>query len=172
MMRSSVIASSLIFASAIGVTPLAAPTANVEHSPIYGVTIPVGYRNWQFVAPAHEGGSLNELRVIVGNDKAMKAYRTDTLPFPDGSILVKLAWRHVPLVLKSDPGPPQAFLAGHATSVQIMVKDSKKYASTGGWGFGKFIDGKATDEAQHQTCLSCHEANVKEHDIVFTHYAP
>jgi hypothetical protein len=42
--------------------------------------------------------------------------------------------------------------------VQIMVKDSKKYASTGGWGFGRFIDRKPVDEAQHKTCFPCHEA--------------
>jgi Cytochrome P460 len=46
-----------------------------------------------------------------------------------------------------------------------MVKDSKKYAATGGWGFGRFIDGKAVDEAQHETCFPCHQ-NVKGHDWV------
>jgi hypothetical protein len=59
-----------------------------------------------------------------------------------------------------------------ATTVQIMVKDSKKYAATGGWGFGRFVDGKPEDEAQHKTCFGCHEANVKNHDFVFTRFAP
>jgi hypothetical protein len=53
-----------------------------------------------------------------------------------------------------------------------MVKDSKRYASTGGWGFGRFINGQPVDEAQHQTCFACHQANVKDHDFVFTRYAP
>jgi Cytochrome P460 len=53
-----------------------------------------------------------------------------------------------------------------------MVKDSKRYASTGGWGFGRFIDGKPVDEAQHKTCFVCHSALVKDHDFVFTRYAP
>jgi hypothetical protein len=53
-----------------------------------------------------------------------------------------------------------------------MVKDSKKYASTGGWGFGRFVNGKPVDEAQHKTCYGCHSAHVKEHDLVFTRYAP
>jgi hypothetical protein len=65
-----------------------------------------------------------------------------------------------------------AFVPGQATTLQIMVKDSKKYASTGGWGFGRFIDGKPVDEAQHKTCFTRHEANVKGHDFVFTRYAP
>lgn len=47
-----------------------------------------------------------------------------------------------------------------------MVKDAKKYASTGGWGFGKFVDGKPADEAEHKACFACHEANVKGHDYV------
>jgi hypothetical protein len=53
-----------------------------------------------------------------------------------------------------------------------MVKDSKKYASTGGWGFGRFINGKPADEAQHQTCFACHQARVQNHDFVFTRLAP
>jgi hypothetical protein len=52
-----------------------------------------------------------------------------------------------------------------------MVKDSKKYASTGGWGFAQFNDGKPADEALHKTCFSCHEP-AKDRDFVFTRYAP
>jgi hypothetical protein len=69
-------------------------------------------------------------------------------------------------------GKFQAFVPGHATTVQIMIKDSKKYASTGGGGFGRFINGKPVDEAQHKTCFPCHEAYAKAHDFVFTQYAP
>jgi hypothetical protein len=53
-----------------------------------------------------------------------------------------------------------------------MVKHSKKYAATGDWGFGRFINGKPVGEAQHKTCFACHEPNVKGHDFVFTRYAP
>ncbi len=136
-------------------------------SPIFGVTIPPGYRQWQLIAPAHEAGSLDELRAVLGNDTAMKAYSEGTLPFPDGTILAKLAWKHVP-----SPEIDGAFVPGRATTVQIMVKDSKKYAATGGWGFGRFIDGKAVDEAQHRTCFACHQARVQGHDFVFTRLAP
>jgi hypothetical protein len=51
-----------------------------------------------------------------------------------------------------------------------MVKDSKKYASTGGWGFAQFNDGKPADEALHRACFACHQA-AKAHDLVFTRYA-
>jgi hypothetical protein len=53
-----------------------------------------------------------------------------------------------------------------------MVKDSQKYAASGGWGFGRFIDGKSVDEAQHETCFACHESRVKARDYVFTKFAP
>jgi len=148
---------------------MASPTsASLENaSPLFGVTIPRGYREWQMVAPSHEAGRLDELRGILGNATAMKAYREGTLPFPDGTVLAKLAWKHVPSTEMAE-----AYVPGHTTTVQIMVKDSKRYASTGGWGFGRFIDGKPVDEAQHRTCFACHQANVKDHDFVFTRYAP
>lgn len=136
-------------------------------SPIYGVTIPEGYRQWELIAPALEGEPLDELRTVVGNSTATKAYRAGTLPFPDGTVLVKLAWKQ----MTSSEFEP-ATVPGAATTVQVMVKDSKRYASTGGWGFGRFIDSKPVDEAQHQTCFACHEARVKGHDFVFTRYAP
>ena len=144
-----------------------ASTTNAPASPIYGVTVPDGYRQWELIAPAEEAAPLNELRVVLGNAIAVKAYREGTLPFPDGSVLAKLAWKRVP-----SPEFEPATVPGAATTVQIMVKDSKKYAASGGWGFGRFIGGKPADEAQHQTCFACHQARVKEHDYVFTRLAP
>ena len=52
-----------------------------------------------------------------------------------------------------------------------MAKDSKKYASTGGWGFGHFNDGKTADEAVLRSCFPCHQA-LKSRDLVFTRYSP
>jgi len=155
-------------ATACIVAPMAfaAGYADDQSSPIYGVKIPVGYRRWELVAVAHEQG-FNELRAVVGNSLSIKAYGEGRLPFPNGAMLVKLAWKHVPL-----SGAGGAFVSGPATTVQVMVKDSRKYAATGGWGFGRFINGKPVDEAQHKTCFPCHEANVKNHDLVFTRFAP
>jgi hypothetical protein len=137
-----------------------------DAAPIFGVTIPDGYRQWELVGVSHRA-DLDELRSILGNAVAVKAYRAGTQPFPDGTILAKLAWKHVPL-----PDVDGAFVPGDAKTLQIMVKDSKKYASTGGWGFGRFVDGKPADAAQHETCFACHEAYAKGHDYVFTRYAP
>jgi len=55
-------------------------------------------------------------------------------------------------------------------NVQFMVKDSKKYAATGGWGFADFTAGKPGNEALHQTCFPCHEP-AKARDFIFTRYA-
>lgn len=147
-------------------TPQAYSAADEDSSPIFGVRIPAGYRQWELIAPSHEAGGFNELRAILGNPIAMKAYKESTLPFPDGAMLAKLAWKREP-----SPEFAGAFVPGAATTVQIMVKDSKRYASTGGWGFGRFIDGRPVDRAQHETCFGCHQANVKNHDIVFTRLA-
>jgi hypothetical protein len=141
-------------------------------SPIYGVTIPPGYRDWKLISVTHEEGDFNQLRAQLGNDRAIKAYREGKLPFPDGSIIVALHWKRVP----SDEdnkifGRVQAFVAGSPVNMQVMVKDSKRYAATGGWGFGDFKDGKPSDEALHKTCFPCHEP-AKDRDFVFTHYAP
>ena len=144
-----------------------APAQNsAEASPIFGVTIPPGYRQWELIAPAEEAVPLDELRAVVGNQIAVDAYQAGKLPFPDGSILVKRAWKR-----KQSPEFASATIPGAATTVQVMVKDAAKYASTGGWGFGRFIDGKPVDAAQHETCFACHEAHASDHDFVFTRYA-
>jgi len=166
-----VIGSGVVAVGALAVAQAAAGdpvvATQAEASPIYGVTIPEGYRRWQLVAPAVEAAPLDELRAVLGNATAVAAYEVGTLPFPDGTVLVKLAWKR-----KQSPEFEAATVPGAATTVQVMVKDARKYASTGGWGFGRFIGGEPVDEAQHDTCWACHEGLVKDHDYVFTRYAP
>ncbi len=141
-------------------------------APIFGIKIPPGYRDWQLISVAHEAGNLNDLRAVLGNDIALKAYREGKLPFPDGTIIARLAWKYLPSEENNKVfGREQSFVAGPATNVQFMVKDSKKYAATGGWGFAQFNDGKPADEALLKTCFPCHEP-IKARDYVFTHYAP
>ncbi|HKR41320.1 MAG TPA: cytochrome P460 family protein [Paraburkholderia sp.] len=136
-------------------------------SPIYGVTIPPGYRKWEMIAPAEEAAPLDELRVVLGNPVAIKAIENATLPYPDGTILVKLAYKR-----KQSDDFGSATVPGQPTTVQVMVKDSRRYASTGGWGYGRFINGVPANEAQHQTCFACHASKVKDRDYVFTRFAP
>lgn len=141
-------------------------------SPIYGITIPPGYRDWKLISVAHEEGNLNDIRAQLGNDIAIKAYREGTIPFPDGSIIAAIHWKYVPSEENNKAfGRAQSFVAGAAKNMQFMVKDSKRYAATGGWGFADFTDGKPADEATHQKCFPCHEP-AKAHDFVYTRYAP
>lgn len=134
---------------------------------------PAGYRDWRLISVAHEEGNLHSLGAILGNDIAIRAYRERTLPFPDGTIIAALHYRHVPSEENNKVfGQPQSFVPGPPTNVQFMVKDSAKYAATGGWGFGHFnADGKPVDAAFMKPCFPCHAQN-KAHDLVFTNYAP
>jgi hypothetical protein len=138
----------------------------------YVTTIPPGYRDWKLVSVAHEEGSLHSIGAVLGNDAAIKAYRAGTLPFPDGAIVAALHYKHVPSAENDKVfGQAQSFVAGPATNIQFMVKDSKKYAATGGWGFATFIDGKASAPAAMKSCFPCHN-QIKARDLVFTQYAP
>src|SRR5271170_7437270 len=146
--------------------------ADEEAAPIFGVKIPPGYRDWRLISVAHEAGNLNDLRAILGNDLAIKAYREAKLPFPDGTIIVRLAWSYVPSEENNKVfGRDQSFVAGPPINVQFMVKDSIKYAATGGWGFAQFKDGKPDGTALLKTCFPCHQP-AKAQDLVFTHYSP
>ena len=158
------------------------PQALSNASPIYGVTIPAGYRDWRLVSVGRlSAGNLKQLRAQLGNDIAIKAYREGKLPFPDGAIIAALHWNEVSSdennkVLVSAPSiaafaDPQSSVAGSAVNVQFMVKDSKKYAATDGWGFADFTNGKPGDEALHKTCYPCHKLG-KDRDLVFARYTP
>jgi Cytochrome P460 len=139
----------------------------------YVTKMPVGYRDYRFINVAHEAGGLNSLGAMLGNDIAIKAYRTKTLPFPDGTIIAALHYTHSPNA-ENDKifGQPQSFTPGTPTNIQFMIKDSHKYAATGGWGFGTFTpDGKPAAPAAMKSCYPCHLRDTA-HDLVFTQYAP
>jgi hypothetical protein len=155
----------------------ASGSASKEASPIYGVTIPSGYRDWQLIAvkQLHFAGMGEQLRAQVGNDIAMKAYKEGTRPFPDGAIIAAMHWTRVPSedndkVLDVPFPGTHSFVIGFPVNVQFMVKDSEKYAATGGWGFADFTNGKPGDKALHETCFPCHQT-AKDRDFVFTDYA-
>ena len=146
-----------------------------EAAPIFVKKIPAGYRDWKVVSVAHEAGGLNDIRAVLGNDIAIKAYRAGKLPFPEGAIVGRIAWTYVSSEENNKSfGREQSFVAGSPTEsyLQFMVKDSKKYAATGGWGYASFDkEGKPTDEAAMKACFPCHQA-IKDRDFVFTKYTP
>ena len=142
-----------------------------DASPIFITEIPAGYRDWKLISVAHEEANLNSFGAVLGNDVAIKAYREEKLPFPDGAIIAALHYRFVPSEENNKAfGQPQSFVAGDPTNVQFMVKDSKTYARTGGWGFGHFNqDGTPGGEALLKTCSPCHAKASR--DFVFTRYS-
>jgi hypothetical protein len=141
-------------------------------APIFEDKIPSGYRDWTLISVAHEEGNLHSFAAILGNEVAIKAFREGKLPFPDGAIIAALHWRHVPSEENNKVfGRQQSFVPGPATNIQFMVKDSKKYAATGGWGFGHFNDGKPAAGAFMKSCFPCHQ-KIEARDLVFTRYSP
>lgn len=165
MRRLALTVVALLASAGLFLSPFPASAAEVAAAP-NGITIPKGYRNWQVVAPSQRDDK-DEIRVILGNDIAMKAFRAKQLPFPDGAILAKLAWKRA-----KSAEFDNTFVPGEPQRIEFMVKNAKRYAASGGWGFGRFVNGKPADEAQHGTCWPCHQANVKGNDFVFTRYAP
>src|SRR5262252_1148870 len=157
------------------------PQAEGNSSPIYGIAIPAGYREWRLISVNHlsgASGKLKQVRAQLGNDIAIKAFREGTLPFPDGAIIAALHWsenlsdENNKVLATGFPGADlQSSIAGSAENVQFMVKDSKKYGATGGWGFADFKNGKPGNEALHKTCFPCHQP-AQDRDYVFTRYAP
>jgi hypothetical protein len=146
--------------------------ANQEAAPVFVTRIPPGYRDWRLISVAHEEGNLHSFAAILGNDVAIQAYREGKLPFPDGTIVAALHYSHVASAENNKVfGQAQSFVPGAPTNIQFMVKDSAKYAATGGWGFAFFIDGKPAPAASMTSCFPCHN-QAKASDLVFTHYAP
>ena len=175
-------------AALVGAVATTAPVSGQsdgDAAPIYGVKLPQGYRDWHLISVKRltgkqltGGGELKQLRAELGNDVAIKAYRDGTLPFPDGAIIAALHWNEASSDADNQAlatGLPglglESTFAGSAVNVQFMVKDSKKYAATGGWGFAQFTNCKPAGEASIKTCYGCH-VPAKANDYVFTHYAP
>ena len=146
-----------MLAAAVVFTARASGSTAQEAAPVFVTEIPRGYREWRLVSVAHEAGDLNDIRAILGNDEAIKAYREAKLPFPEGAVIARIAWRHVPSEENNKVfGRDQSFVPGEAPPwyLQFMVKDSKKYAATGGWGYAQFDkDGKPGPESDQKNAF-------------------
>lgn len=162
-------------ATVVSLTAIGVTGPETKVTPVFVKTIPPGYRDWKLVSVAHEEGELHDIRAILGNDLAVKAFRAGKLPFPDGSIIARLAWHYEPSQENNKVfGREQSFVAGAPKNgLQFMVKDSKRYAATGGWGYAEFSvdDHTSSDDKKLETCFPCHKA-VADRDYVFTRYSP
>ncbi len=134
-----------------------------------------GYEDWKAVAPSFRTDNT-EVRVILGNDVMMGAYRggipENGESFPDGSIILKIGWSAV----KSESFPA-ALVPGVLKRVEFIVKDSARFPQTSGWGYARFVYDPAKDlftpygknAAFGQECYGCH-TTVKDRDYIFTKY--
>lgn len=149
--------------------------------------IPPEYRDWKLISVAILGSPFNDIRAKLGNNLAIGAFREAKIPFPDGAMIARLAWKQVQSevnnnAFRQDPSAEHlspaalqkllntSFGAGPPTNVQFMIKDSKKYPSTGGWGFFQFTNGRPNHVVQ-SNCFACH-APGRATDFVFTLYSP
>ncbi|MBI4651804.1 cytochrome P460 family protein [Candidatus Desantisbacteria bacterium] len=131
-----------------------------------GINLPAGYKDWRVVALSQREDNKT-LRVIIGNDTAIKAVRDGkTNPWPDGSILAKIVWKN-----KNHEKWEKAIVPGEFVHVEFMVKDSQKYKETGGWGFARWIGLEQKPYGENSSfvneCFNCHKP-VKDNDYVFT----
>ncbi|HEY3939603.1 MAG TPA: cytochrome P460 family protein [Bryobacteraceae bacterium] len=122
------------------------------------------YKNWRPISSTDRGDN-HTLREILGNDIAVKAIAEKTIqPWPDGTAFAKIAWEAVP--------DEQGVLhAGKFIQVEFMVKDQMKYASTAGWGWGRWKGMDLTpygkDSGFATECVGCH-APLADNDFVYT----
>jgi len=162
------VASLLVLLAVTGRVLAAQTSSAAAASP--AVPYPDGYRNWvhiksALISPAHQRFSVNGgFQHIYGNPEALTGYRTRN--FPDGSIIV-FDW----LEMRDKSG---AFEEGPRRQVDVMVKDSKRFASSGGWGFQRFVKDSKTELAtapSPQQCFACHD-QLKKDGLVLSSYRP
>jgi hypothetical protein len=138
-----------------------------------------GYESWQVVSISQDGPLV---AAILANPEMIKAYLAGApgngKPFPDGSKLAKIHWN--PKKMETFPA---ATVPGTQHDMDFMVKDGKRFADSGGWGYGTFDYNAASDtftpgtladkppQGNDAKCgYTCH-TQVKTRDYVFTDYA-
>ncbi len=134
-----------------------------------------GYETWPFIAPSYRTDN-NELRVILGNAVMIDSYKAgipgNGKPFSEGSIIVKIGWSERKSVIFPPAHEPDVL-----KRVEFIMKDTKRFPATGGWGYARFVHDAKTgtftpygkDEAFVQECHQCHTL-VKDKDFIFTGY--
>jgi len=137
-----------------------------------------GYESWQAVAISQAG----RLALILANPVMIDAYQAgipgNGKPFPDGAKMAKIHWAQK----KSETAPAPTMVPDTLHDVDFMVKDSKRFADGGGWGYAEFEYDPASEtfrpgnlsdqppQANDAKCgVACHTI-VKTRDYVFTEY--
>ena len=145
-----------------------------------------GYDSWQLIAtsqPDKEAGcgtsKVGCMKAILGNPTMIQAYRdgiqANGKPIPDGAAIAKIEW----LKDRDSASPYAVTVPGAQTEVSFMLKDSKRFPETNGWGYATFQYDTPSDTFKPSTgnasfargCHACHTSGAKAHDFVFTGYA-
>ena len=138
-----------------------------------------GYEDWQIVAVSHNG---NMIATILGNPAMIEAYKSgipgNGKSFPDGAKFAKIHW----IARKAEDQPNEPVVPGPLHDIDFMVKDSKRFADSGGWGYAEFEYDAASDtfrpgdtsdtppqEHDAKCGFACHTI-VEAKDYVFTAY--
>ena len=138
-----------------------------------------GYESWQVIAVSHNGDML---AAILGNPEMIDAYKAgipgNGKPFPDGAKMAKVHWN----AKKSAATPGQPTVSGTQHDVDFMLKDSRRFADSGGWGYGAFeydaasnsftpanLNDKPPQGHDAKCGFACHTL-VQKRDYVFTEY--
>lgn len=132
-----------------------------------------GYEKLQAIAVSRRTDN-NELRVVLGNPVMVSAYQKgipgNGKPFPDGSAIVKMGWSE-----RKNIDFPEARESGVLKRVDFILKDSRRFPETGGWGFARFLYDSKTctftpygeDSSFANECYQCHSI-VRKKDFIFT----
>ena len=138
-----------------------------------------GYEDWQVIALSHDG---DKVAIILGNPAMIEAYKAgisgNGKPFPDGAKMAKIHW----MAKKAEDQPGEPTVPGRLHDTDFMVKDSKRFADSGGWGWAAFEYDAASDtfrpgdtsdtppqEHDAKCGFACHSI-VETKDYVFTAY--
>ena len=138
-----------------------------------------GYQDWQVIAASHNG---DKVAIIFGNPAMIEAYKAGVpgngKPFPDGAMMAKIHW----MAKKAEDQPGGPVVPGALHDTDFMVKDSKRFADSGGWGWAEFEYDAASDtfrpgdtsdmppQGHDAKCgFACHTI-VAAKDYVFTAY--
>jgi len=133
-----------------------------------------GYETWQTISISHNGEML---AAILGNPAMIDAFKSgipeNGKPFPDGAKMAKIHW----VAKKKESYPAQPLVAGTLHDVDLMVKDSKRFAATNGWGFFNFGHhplpySSWAKEASAAECAGCHQAFVAKTDMTWVQFYP
>ena len=141
-------------------------TAAMDVKPEFnGVAYNPDYKNWKVISSTDRFDN-HTLREILGNDVAVKAIAENHInPWPDGTMFARVAWA------QSHPDENGVVKTGAFVQVELMIKDAKKYASTEGWGFGRWrgtdLKPYGKDASFQNECTNCH-APMAKNDYAYT----